>query len=157
MYKRILLAYDGSLAGRTALREGAILAKRYGAQVFLLSVVADTGGLRMADGTHAGVLSTLVDSYNAVLEEGAARLKELGFTPVTKLVIGEPAQEIGAFATQVEADLVVVGHRRQSFMERWWSGSSGGYLMDYLSCNLLIGRNTITDQEFNAEMRGPVN
>ena len=111
----------------------------------------------MADGTHAGVLSTLVDSYNAVLEEGAARLKELGFTPVTKLVIGEPAQEIGAFATQVEADLVVVGHRRQSFMERWWSGSSGGYLMDYLSCSLLIGRNTITDQEFNAEMRGPVN
>jgi methyl acetate hydrolase len=30
------------------------------------------------------------------------------------------------------------------------------YLMDYLSCSLLIGRNTITDQEFNAEMRGPV-
>ena len=34
MYKRILLAYDGSLEGRTALREGALLARQCGAQVF---------------------------------------------------------------------------------------------------------------------------
>jgi nucleotide-binding universal stress UspA family protein len=27
MYKRILLAYDGSIEGRTALREGALLAR----------------------------------------------------------------------------------------------------------------------------------
>jgi len=40
MYHRILLAYDGSREGRTALREGALLARRYGAAVYLLSVVA---------------------------------------------------------------------------------------------------------------------
>jgi nucleotide-binding universal stress UspA family protein len=28
MYRRILLAYDGSIEGRVALREGALLAKR---------------------------------------------------------------------------------------------------------------------------------
>ena len=38
MYKRILLAYDGSREGLVALREGALLAKRQGARVFLLSV-----------------------------------------------------------------------------------------------------------------------
>ena len=43
MYKRILLAYDGSIEGRTALREGALLARQCGAEVFLLSVLADTG------------------------------------------------------------------------------------------------------------------
>ena len=36
MYKRILLAYDGSVEGRTALREGALLARQCGAEVFLL-------------------------------------------------------------------------------------------------------------------------
>ena len=41
MYKRILLAYDGSVEGRTALREGALLARQCGAEVFLLSVLAD--------------------------------------------------------------------------------------------------------------------
>ena len=39
MYKRILLAYDGSVEGRTALREGALLARQCGADVFLLSVL----------------------------------------------------------------------------------------------------------------------
>jgi len=47
MYKRILLAYDGSVEGRTALREGALLARQCGAEVFLLSVLAE-------DGTFAG-------------------------------------------------------------------------------------------------------
>ena len=46
MYKRILLAYDGSLQGRTALREGALLARQCGAEVFLLSVLVDSGTLR---------------------------------------------------------------------------------------------------------------
>ena len=43
MYKRILLAYDGSVEGRTALREGAPLARQCRAKVFLLSVLADYG------------------------------------------------------------------------------------------------------------------
>jgi nucleotide-binding universal stress UspA family protein len=54
MYKRILLAYDGSVEGRTALREGALLARQCGAQVFLLSVLVDTGTFLLADVAHAG-------------------------------------------------------------------------------------------------------
>src|SRR4029079_11051148 len=125
MYKRILLAYDGSVEGRTALREGALMAKQCGAQVFLLSVVADTGG---------------------VLNEGGARLRQLGFEPIAKLVRGEPAQEIGSFARQIEADLIVVGHRRKSAFERWWSGRSWAYLIYYTDCSLLVARNVISDE-----------
>jgi nucleotide-binding universal stress UspA family protein len=54
MYKRILLAYDGSIEGRTALREGALLAKQCRAEVFLLSVLADTGTLLLSEVTLAG-------------------------------------------------------------------------------------------------------
>ena len=53
MYKRILLAYDGSVEGRTALREGALLAKQCGAEVFLLSVLTDTGTLLLSEVTLA--------------------------------------------------------------------------------------------------------
>ena len=49
MYSRILLAYDGSVEGRTALREGAVLARQCGAQVFLLSVLADMGPLLLSE------------------------------------------------------------------------------------------------------------
>ena len=35
MYRKILLAYDGSTEGRRALREGAALARHCNAEVFL--------------------------------------------------------------------------------------------------------------------------
>ena len=122
------------------------MAKQYGAQVFLLSVVADTGGLRFAEGVHVGASIQVEDAFVGVLNEGVARLRQLGFDPVAKLVRGEPAQEIGSFARQIEADLIVVGHRQKSAFERWWSGRSGAYLIDYTDCSLLVARNVISDE-----------
>ena len=153
MYERILLAYDGSVEGAVALREGALLAKRCGAQVFLLSVVPRTPGVHMAEGVHAGAIAHQIDSYKALLARGVARLRQLGLEPVARLVSGEPVREIGAFAKEVAADLVVVGHQRRNMFERWWSGSTGAYVSDHISCSLLIGRNTISDEAFEAELR----
>jgi nucleotide-binding universal stress UspA family protein len=152
MYQRILLAYDGSIEGRSALRAGAILARRCGAQVFLLSVVQTGTGLRAAEGVHAGAAEVVLERYRPVLETGAARLRDLGFRPVARLVLGEPAQEIGKFAREVQADLVVVGHRKTTFLQRWWSGDSGSYLVDYVDCSVLVVRNIVSDEVFAAEI-----
>jgi len=54
MYKRTLLAYDGSVEGHTALREGALLARQCGADVFLLSVLTDDGTFLLAEVALAG-------------------------------------------------------------------------------------------------------
>lgn len=153
MYKRILLAYDGSIEGRTALREGALLARQCGAQVFLLSVLVDAAAFLLADVAHAGASVRVEDAFTDVLNEGVARLKQLGFDPVAKMVRGEPAKEIGAYARQIEADLVVVGHRRQSAFDRWWSGPKGAYLMDYTYRSLLVARNVISDEAIEAARR----
>jgi nucleotide-binding universal stress UspA family protein len=134
LYSRILLAYDGSVEGRTALGEGAILARRCGAQVFLLSVLADIGTLLMSEVTLAGATVQLEEEYREILNEGVARLKRLRFDPIAKLVRGQPAEEIGKYAKEVGADLIVVGHRRQSAFDRWCSGPKGAYLMDYTDC-----------------------
>ena len=53
MYKRIRLAYDGSLEGRTALRESAVLARQCKAEVFLLSVLDDTNTLLLSEAALA--------------------------------------------------------------------------------------------------------
>jgi nucleotide-binding universal stress UspA family protein len=150
MYKRILLAYDGSIEGRTALREGALLARQWGAEVFLLSVLVDPGSFLLAEVALAGVSVRIEDDFTEVLNEGVARLRQLGFDPVAKMVRGEPAQEIGNFAREVGADLIVVGHRRQSAFDRWWSGPKGAYLMDYTDCSLLVARNVISDEDMKA-------
>ncbi len=153
MYKRILLAYDGSTEGRTALREGALLARRNRAQVFLLSVITETAGTKMGEGVGGAGITQQRDEYQRVLEEGTARLRQLGFDAVSsKLVIGEAAKEIGAYANQIGADLVIVGHRRQSAFGRWWSGPSGAYLVDHIGCSLLVCRNIMSDDAFTAAL-----
>ena len=78
MYKRILLAYDGSVEGRTALRQGALLARQCGAKVFLLSVLADDGTFLLAEVALAGASVRIENDFTAILNEGVARLKKLG-------------------------------------------------------------------------------
>ena len=148
MYQRVLLAYDGSIEGRTALREGALLARRYGAQVFVLSVIREAAGTKLGEGVGGGGIAQQQVDYERVLQEGMERLAALGFQASGKLVIGEPAREIAAYAEQVKADLVVVGHRRQSAIGRWWSGPSGAYLSDHIRCSLLVCQNVIDEAQF---------
>jgi nucleotide-binding universal stress UspA family protein len=151
MYKKVMLAYDGSLEGAVALREGAILAKKCGAEVFLLSVVPHLAGLQVAEGVHGGVVAHELDRYREVLERGVDRLRKLGFEPVSKLAVGDPARVIGEFAREIRADLVVVGHRKRNMLERWWSGDAGGYISDHISCTLLIARTFVSDEAFEHE------
>jgi nucleotide-binding universal stress UspA family protein len=149
MYKRTLLAYDGSVEGRTALREGPLLAKQCSAEVFLLSVHADTGAL-LSEVTLAGATVPMEEDFQQTLNEGVARLGMLGFDPVAQLVHGQPAEEVEKFARQVGADLIVVGHRRPSAFDRRWSGPKGAHLMNYTDCGLLVARNAVSDEAVQA-------
>ncbi|HEX3919945.1 MAG TPA: universal stress protein, partial [Caulobacteraceae bacterium] len=78
MYKKVLLAYDGSLEGAIALREGAIIARQSNSKVFLLSVVPHLGGLQVAEGLHGGAVAHELERFREVLERGADRLTKLG-------------------------------------------------------------------------------
>jgi nucleotide-binding universal stress UspA family protein len=156
MYKRILLAYDGSREGALALREGALMARACGAQVFLLSVVPETGGALMVEGVQGGVVAKMAEGAKALLERAVGRLREFGMDPVARLVVGEPAPAIGAVAREVGADLVVVGHRQRDFLSRWWSGSTGAYLSEHIHCSLLFCRSQMSDEAFEAAMKQSV-
>jgi nucleotide-binding universal stress UspA family protein len=122
------------------------------AEVFLLSVLVDLSAFLLAEVALAGKAARVEDDFMDVLNEGVARLKQPGFDPIAKMVRGEPAREIGNFAKEVGADLIVVGHRRQSAFDRWWSGPKGAYLMDYTDCSLLVGRNVISDEAMKAAL-----
>jgi nucleotide-binding universal stress UspA family protein len=147
-YRRIVLAYDGSLEGRAALREGALLARKLGAQIFLLSVVAESAGMRIGDAAYPDGVGQTRQTYKDLFDEGIAWLRDKGMKPEGRIVEGEPAPTIAAYAKDVGADLVVVGHRKQSLLQRWWSGGAGAYLVDHLNCSLLIGRLQVSDEDF---------
>ena len=69
MYKCIRLAYDESVEGR---------ARQCGADVFLLSVLVDTGTLLLPEAGLAGAICYLEDDFTDILNEGVARLRKLG-------------------------------------------------------------------------------
>jgi nucleotide-binding universal stress UspA family protein len=153
MYRRVLLAYDGSREGRSALREGALVAGRFACQVFLLCVVAESPGVRIGEAAYAGAVAHTSETYRQLFDEAMAKLRELGFEPGGKIVTGEPAAEIAAYVREIQADLVVVGHRKKNLLERWWSGETGAYLVDHIGCSLLIARTPVSDEEFFAALQ----
>jgi nucleotide-binding universal stress UspA family protein len=144
--QRVLLAYDGSIEGRRALREGAKLAQHCCAEVFLLAVVE----LSPIVSPEAGLPIPIDEmaNYKAVLAEGVERLKALGFSPTSRLETGDAGQKIAEFAEEIGAHLVVVGHRPQGPLARWWFGSVGSYLVKRLRCSVLVAQTEISDDEF---------
>lgn len=140
MYRNVLLAYDGSLDGREALRQGAELAVRCGARVHLVAVVAPSAGVAMAGAAYP---SDVLDQHEQgevtrELAEGAELLRQAGLNVETHLSNGQPAEEIGRIAREVGADLIVVGHREQSRLARWWRGSVGQSLLTNAPCSILV-------------------
>jgi hypothetical protein len=63
------------------------------------------------------------------------------------LETGDAGQKIAEFAEEIGAYLVVVGHRPQGPLARWF-GSVGSYLVKRLRCSVLVGQTEISDDEF---------
>ncbi len=140
MYRKILLAYDGTETGRVALRQGADLAKSCCSSVFLLAVVDLPTGMLMAESAApSGLPESQRHDLERILEEGVARLKERELEVEYRLEFGVPVERIMQVAEEISADLIVVGHREQSAIARWWrGGSTGATLLNQAPCSILI-------------------
>jgi len=144
VYRRILLCYDGTAEGRRALREGAEIATATRAEVCLLAICRSL----VAGATPEGVTTMLVEcedgTARTLLEDGVARLRARGLEAHGELALGNPLERIPAAARKLDADLVVLGHRRRGRLARWWTDSPEQSLLDLLSCSILVstgGRN----------------
>src|SRR5690606_16677840 len=140
MYRTILLAYDGSVEGRLALREGARLAQVCGARVVLMAVVEPLSDLSYAGEGAIYIPQDNVKNIQEILGEGMERLSRMGLSAEARLETGRPAEQITDVAQEIKADLVVVGHHKQGVMERWLRGSVTKFLSDSLNCSLLVAR-----------------
>jgi nucleotide-binding universal stress UspA family protein len=146
MYQHILLAYDGTLEGRLALREGALLAKISGAKVTLMAVVDPGYGAGFGVDPIGGYFPPdQTASFQTVLDEGGERLTRMGLSHQARLERGQPAERIAAVARDISADLVVVGHHRQGVVAGWLLGSVASDLTNSLQCSLLVARKEISD------------
>lgn len=115
MYKKLLLASDGTRETLVALREGALIAQTFGASAHLLMIDHETPGTRIAEGY--GMTRTPTRGQD-LLDLGLGRLRQLGVKATGEVLRGEPAQLITRCVRRRQIDLIVLGHRRQSFLDR---------------------------------------
>jgi nucleotide-binding universal stress UspA family protein len=146
MYKSILLAYDGSLGGRRALREGANVAIKFEAKAHLLAVMRPAFGAQIGHGFDTGHMADAeLKHYQDTLDEGVAMLEGWGLDATGHLVRGDPVAEISRMAAEVNADLVVVGPGSHGTLARWWRTPLSASLLDRLNCSLLIAMHSPDD------------
>jgi len=79
------------------------------------------------------------DSLRKQLHEGVKTLSDMGFDADGELLKGEVIREVTRYASEQQADLIVVGHHQEkSLIRRWWSGSTAKSLVEEAPCNVLI-------------------
>jgi nucleotide-binding universal stress UspA family protein len=140
MYKRILLCYDGTAQGRNALRCGAELAIQLNAQVHVLAVQDMMMGALVPEAYSGATAITAQAHAEEILEEGVGWLRDRGLTAEGHLVFGRPGEHIPVVAKRLNIDLVVIGHRPQGMLSRWWMrGSTNAYeILDHLDCSIHV-------------------
>ena len=142
MYKRILLAYDGTDAGQKALLDCIDLAQWSQSELSLIAVMPSAMSFV---GLEGGVYDIELEErekkkHQAILDDGLRRLAEAGSAQARgEVLVGEAVDEITKHARKVGADLIIVGHKHlDSWAARWWRGSISGALIEHSPCSVLV-------------------
>ncbi len=140
VYKRIIVGFDGSEASYKALLKAADLAKSMGAELHVLSVVPPPsvmlGELMTPQIIDPKPLAEAAEKTLATIKK---RLEEeKAITPETKVIIGDPAETIVDYARDIEADLIVVGRRGLSRLERLFIGSVTKKVLERADRDVLV-------------------
>jgi nucleotide-binding universal stress UspA family protein len=140
MYKKILLAYDGSQGADRALAAGIELAKLHGAELTALAVEER---LPRFSGTIDEVQEEKEfanDQYGRLLAAARDRAKGDGLELKTLMRPGHPAQTIVEVAREGNFDLVLVGHSGLSGVWAAFLGTTAEKVSRHAPCSVLIVR-----------------
>jgi len=144
MFKRILIAYDGSPSGTEAVRKGAALAALCGAEVQILTVFHHHSLLEASlsvqrTGESGNIDEIMRGHAREVAEAGRALAAEAGVSGVRAFVKGgQPARSIVAFAREHAADLIVIGSRGLGSIESFLLGSVSHKVTGLADCPVLV-------------------
>jgi nucleotide-binding universal stress UspA family protein len=139
MFKKILLAYDGSDGSKLALDKAAELAKAAQAEFHILAVgripeYAET----VSEVEEATEQAT--SFYSKVTDEAARTLKQRGLTATSHIEFGKPGDVILRIAEDLKADLVILGTNPHSALRRRFLGATVDKVVDRAHCSVLVVR-----------------
>jgi nucleotide-binding universal stress UspA family protein len=139
LYRKVLIAFDGSEDSRAALNAGTDLAALGKAEVVLLAVL-DTGiDVAAAEAYASGTAEDeQVAETRALLDQEMERLRQRGIAGTTVMAFGHPPDQIIGKARELGADLVVIGHRTHGLWSRLANDAVGVQLVKNPPCSILV-------------------
>ncbi len=145
MYRKILVAYNGTPESRSALQECIRLGPAPSTEIHLLVVVNPPPSVVIGEYAMvamAGVEEEIQAEKQKMehdLNDGSSFLRAAGLEVQTHIEVGEPVPTIAELVDQLGIELVIVGHsRHQSLAMRWWRGATDALLVEKIRCSLLV-------------------
>lgn len=138
MFKKILIACDSSQPAERAFRVGLEIAMKFQASITVLAVAQLPEPASMVEST--AILESATEHYQAIFTDFITAADAAGVAIETKIAVGHAAEQIVHQADADKADLIVMGHRGKSVIERWLLGSVSKRVISYAPCSVLIIR-----------------
>jgi nucleotide-binding universal stress UspA family protein len=141
--KHIVVGYDSSDTAGLAVVEAANLARATGAELHIVNVVEDFDFPQSTiagdeDQTHKETAITVNEKLLATPEAEGGLLEAIdGVFTHNKVMAGPPAGSIIDYATEIGADLVVVGNRRVQGFNRLL-GSVAVEILRHAPCSVYV-------------------
>lgn len=139
MWKKILIAYDGSDYANQALATACDIAKSMQATVTVLSVI------KLPEPMLGLKPEVFIDDatkyYKQHFIKAIANCQKLDQEIGLEVVIGRPAESILNYAMQHKCDLVVIGFaKKKSLLDKLILGSIAKQVLDHAICSVLLVR-----------------
>lgn len=137
MYQKILVAYDGSGSAKNALKEASRFAQEEKATIKLLVVVPSYDG--DLDLLAISNVKESVENQGRMLLDEAVQIAEAeGLSPLKNLEFGEPYEKIVSVADDENCDLIVMGRKGMSGIERGLVGSVTARVIGHTKKDVLV-------------------
>lgn len=139
-YRHILVGYDGSKNGDRALVRATELAKEAGATLIIIVVVNTTisSFSPVAPALPPSVFDQIVQDGKDALARAVSTAKETVRDVSGVLADGYAAEEILRVADENKADLIVLGRRGISAVERFLLGGVSSSVVGHSKCDVII-------------------
>jgi nucleotide-binding universal stress UspA family protein len=138
MINRILVAYDGSDPASKAFAFAVDLAKKYQASLTVLAVSRPPDFAE--DVETRAILENSQTHYRRLLASLHQKIATEKIDVKLEVIVGHPAEQIINYAERHNIDVIVVGHRGKTFLERWRLGSVSQRVLQYAHCPVIVVR-----------------
>lgn len=139
MFKRIIVAVDGSDHSDKALEYAKGLAETFGSKLWLVHAFPRTSDLIGYD-EYEHLIARREGAGQAILNKARERLGDGKFEIQEELLEGPPAEAILSVAQTREADLIVMGCRGLGSLQGLLFGSVGNKVAQYATCPVMLAR-----------------